>query len=256
MAGIEALFMEQNEWFDRKLSNLKQEVKQELRAEFADELAEERRARTQLESTVRNLSEKIESSLGTDGMASQQRNSSYRSTSWSPLGANESSYIACVGGFKPYSHATDVKKFVQQSVPEITDTQIFVKDRRVNKCYIRFHSPDARLAFLKSRAEKLGFEKDGQKIWVDREKTKAERKKGKNVGKLYKVLKQLPDTETINNKDVDRVYSAGVVLIKDEVVGQWDWKNATFNIKKDIIDNLKCGFTGAQVQAAFDALSK
>ena len=121
-------------------------MKEELRSVFFGEMDNKRRARAELEDKVKELTTKMDAFLG---MARPRpSDAKYRSARWSPL---DSEHEACVGGFKPFSHATGDKKFAEENLPNIAEDQIFVKPWRVNPCYIRFQSPDERLAFLQSR---------------------------------------------------------------------------------------------------------
>ena len=144
-----------------------------------------------------------------------------RSASWGPTGDSEvdEDCVACIGGFKPFSEAGTVNKFSKvhcTNAPE--DSTLFAKTRRVSRCYARFKSPDERLEFFKTR---LDIEKDGRRLWVDWPKSADEQRKSKSVSKLVKVLKDQTSTEAFNKDMVDRVYGPGVVLIGDEVVGEW-----------------------------------
>ena len=107
MAGMKALFSEQKLWMERQFTNMKAEVKEELRGEFMSEMTAERKARAELEDKVKVLTSKLDAFIEADGSGSRSQGAKLRSSSWSPL---DTEYTACVGGFKPFSHATEVKK--------------------------------------------------------------------------------------------------------------------------------------------------
>ena len=116
------------------------------KAEEAKEIAEEASKHAQEAKVAASEAKEAISSMRTEmrseiklikDQLTRSETSRHRSSSWSPAcDDGESSYDACVGGFKSFSHATDVKKFVEQHVPEIDKSQIITKDRRVNRCYI------------------------------------------------------------------------------------------------------------------------
>ena len=239
MEGIRAMFMEQKQWMEGKLDNLKTEVKQEIRQEFMEELGKERAGRQALEDKYQQLAEKVDKAMTS--------RTQIRASSWSPNTEEDvdPSRDVCIGGFKPYSHAGTVKKFAEDNLAGLEEAKVFTKSRRVNRCYARFQSPDARLTFLKSRPT---IEKDGRRLWVDRPKSDAELKKGKAVSKLVMVLKRKDDNERFKKSEVDRVYGPGVVLYGDEVIGEWKEEQEMFHIDTDMIDKLDLGVSGADIQ--------
>ena len=68
-----------------------------------------------------------------------------------------------------------------------------------------------------------------------------------------KALKDQTPTEAFNKDMVDRVYGPGVVLIGDEVVGEWKQNSNTFEIDCAMIDSMKLGFAGSSIQEAWSS---
>lgn len=155
--------------------------------------------------------------------------------------------VAFVKGFDEDTKAPVIAKSSETFLKEV----VGVKESRAasfrsEKAVVTFVSSEARRAFLKKRI-KIMFE--GKELFAVPKLTKKEYELGKPVGKLKKVFAQrLGGADGIETRRGPR----GAVWVKDAKVGGYEKNSTNFVIFTDVIDKLDLGFSGKEIEEAFN----
>jgi len=194
MQGIQALLIEQNDFFRQELNSMKDEIKGELRAEFHSEISNERAAREELENKVKELTDKLQGLATTSVKAPTF---SDRSRSWGPQARAQLDHreelikrTIVVGGFpRDTPRDTIVKKIteISKDVKDIED-KAYTLTKRATIGFLRFTSASARAAYLKQIRDETRPSFQGKQLNIGPQRNAADRQRARPLTKVLHML--------------------------------------------------------------------
>ena len=254
MQGIRALLMEQNKFFQKELSSMKEEISGELRAEFRSEISKERAAREELENRVKDLTDKFEV-MTTSAKAPTFPD---RSRSWGPQTRVQDDHreelikrTIVVGGFPRDTPRDSIVKKMTEITKDVEDIEekAYTLSKRATLGFLRFTSASARAAYLKQIRDEPRPSFNEKQLFIGPERNAADRQRARPLSKVVNLLVGggIPRDKLEVDFRMSVVWLDGI----EGRIAEWQWNPESsgeiFKINKEAIDALPNDLTGEQI---------